>query len=98
MCFHTYSVLGENYFAYYYIIVDLNGPKKPNRVGRDIFYFAVSKKAPHVNQYVYSVSESSTRNSLKSGCNKTNTSWNNGASCFALIVKDGWKIADDYPW
>ena len=41
------------------------------------------------------------RNKLKNGpsaqgyqCNKTGR----GAWCGALIIMDGWKISDDYPW
>ncbi len=34
------------------------------------------------------------RNSLKSDCSKNGT----GTYCAALIMLDGWKMADDYPW
>lgn len=82
------------------IWIDINGKRKPNLFGRDIFYFsywfakntfepftvpADIKATTHdylLGQYTYS-------------CNKTHS---RGYSCAALIMKDGWKISDDYPW
>ncbi len=79
------------------VTIDTNGDKKPNIMGRDIFFFTYylngstnlrGKFIPYGNEY-------STREAIKtSRCNKEG----NGYGCAALIMRDGWKIEDDYPW
>lgn len=85
--------------------IDINGHKKPNTFGKDMFLFSLvkSKKAvlPHAwddGKYDNPIID---RNKLKNGpsvhgyqCNKTGR----GSWCGALIIMDGWKISDDYPW
>ena len=83
------------------ILVDINGDKKPNKNGRDIFMFNYyildsdtnlnGKFLPNGFQYdrEYILSNNST-----GCCNKNKY----GNFCSALIMKDGWRIADDYPW
>jgi hypothetical protein len=85
------------------IYVDINGQKKPNIWGKDIFQFYYyvffgtqgnqnnGKFMPRA--YSYSVEEL-TNNSSEYNCNKDAT----GERCAALIMKQGWKISDDYPW
>lgn len=79
------------------VIIDTNGDKKPNIMGRDVFFFTYylngsenlrGKFIPYGNQQ-------SKRESIKtSNCSKDN----DGYGCAALIMRDGWKIEDDYPW
>ena len=92
---------------YLYLIVDLNGPKKPNRVGRDIFYFALNvpyreggttKKVPLLSGYVYGASEKTTREEMIKDCRGDTSGWPAGKMCTLLIMNDGWEIKDDYPW
>ena len=74
-------------------LVDINGSKRPNRVGQDLFYFE-------------RVSQGETKGIMPTGYNKTkqeiisNCSKNSGDGryCSAKIIQDGWEITDDYPW
>ncbi|MBR6163628.1 prepilin-type N-terminal cleavage/methylation domain-containing protein [bacterium] len=70
--------------------IDINGDKKPNKVGRDIFFFIYDLK-----QGIFSpINPSSSRNDILSNCNKQKS----GTYCATLIMKDSWQIKDDYPW
>ncbi len=95
------------FMNYLYLIVDLNGPKKPNRAGRDIFYFAINvpfreggtaKKLPLLSGYVYATSERTTREEMIKNCRGDTVGWSAGSMCTLLIMNDGWEIKDDYPW
>ena len=79
------SFLNANQFDTTHTIVDLNGAKGPNRFGRDVFRFDRVKNIGFVP---------SGYNSTNIDCKKTTS----GAGCAAKIMKDGWKISDDYPW
>ena len=88
LCFYMFN----HHHNYIYIVVDLNGASKPNRAGRDIFYFALHPKdsGTVIDGLVYGINAQ---------CNKTNTgSWSNGSTCTELIKRNSWKIPKDYPW
>ena len=82
------------------ITVDINGAKGPNIMGIDGFVFYIDESQnqllPVGNQY--------DRNVLRYGtngysCSKDNkTGYYSGSYCAALIMRDGWKISNDYPW
>ncbi len=77
--------------------IDINGQKKPNTYGKDIFHFDYTihdDDNPHSNGKMMPAGYDFSRNSLLNVCNKNE----NGRYCTALIMKDGWKISDDYPW
>ena len=88
------------------IDIDINGDNKPNKFGRDIFslsYPVVLTDYPHLAGKLmpagFNIDFPLTRDELLSErtenrCNKNK----NGGHCFGLIILDGWKIADDYPW
>ncbi len=89
----------ELFYKYTLVIVDINGQKKPNLVGRDIFYF---------RHYIHYGTDDHPVNGKFMPYGYT---WNRGdlvargcgaeqsyTLCAALIMKDGWQIADDYPW
>ena len=88
------------------IFVDLNGKKGPNKYGKDVFDIMLSKISMN-NQYgnfnksgLYMLGHGKNRTELTSGskaCSKTATS-QSGGYCGALIMHDGWKIENDYPW
>lgn len=88
---------GTNYF---YLLVDLNGPSRPNIVGRDIFYFALhfTDNGIVLDGNVYMVSRTTTNAQLIQGCGKAASGWDGGKSCTELIIRNGWKIPKDYPW
>ncbi len=84
------------------IAVDLNGQKKPNRNGKDIFYFNYytnNNFRPQLNgKFTPDALPEADREALLNYgsycCNKEKT----GHWCAALIMKDSWQISDDYPW
>lgn len=87
------------------IIVDINGFKKPNQYGRDIFAFSIQPdfgfipagigytSAMQVAQQTYNRDWFLTGGQER-GCNRKQ----NGFYCAGLIMTDGWEIKDDYPW
>ena len=97
--------------GYLWIFADINGVKGPNRIGRDVFVFdgrnyATGDVDKHFIKF-WNQSPYFDRNILINGdghgygygCNKNDKSdIYLGYSCGALILFDGWKISDDYPW
>ncbi len=85
-----------------YINIDINGNKKPNKMGKDLFVFATTLET---TQDIYKPTgrltangQTQTRETIKNngivGCSQNAR----GEFCSALIIKDGWTIAKDYPW
>ena len=85
----------QNYYSPRFFI-DINGLHKPNRIGRDVFVFGL--RTFEENSFLSPPSYTETRDVLKTnpsnGCNRNYS----GFYCSTLIMKDGWRIADDYPW
>ena len=73
------------------VIVDLNGPKGPNQLGRDVFLFEKVSDAKGNNLYLNGHNYSDSLISL--WCSR-----DNGGFCAEKIRRDGWKITKDYPW
>lgn len=71
-----------------YIIVDLNNSQKPNKLGRDVFWFIRTNKG--ILPYGYEMSA----NTIESSCSSTG----DGYYCTAFIAKNGWEIGGNYPW
>lgn len=80
-------------FAELFLSVDLNGPKKPNILGVDLFYFAIAPEGdfstvvPRLFTWEYS--------QVNEECIK---GYYGGTGCTAKIIRDGWQIKDDYPY
>ena len=72
------------------VLVDINGTQSPNTFGKDVFRVTINYDKNNVMPY--KINNSS--DNIDKDCSKTGK----GETCFAKIVKDGWKIADDYPW
>lgn len=72
------------------VYVDINGLKAPNIVGKDLFSFNVEFQ----NGKVSARFGESTLDVINRYCNKNSS----GDSCAAKIMRDGWKIRNDYPW
>lgn len=70
------------------ISVDINGSKGPNAYGKDYFGFIINNKG------LLPAGNALSEQDLKSNCSKDGMK----TLCTAKIVKDGWKISDDYPW
>lgn len=110
----------SGYSVYYWLhgsgtgmwyIVDVNGLKGPNKLGRDIFAFQANwgisslKKGgyPAGMEYANIVSREKLingdlSNSSSYNCKKLSDKTHSGAYCAAVIMLDGWKITDTYPW
>lgn len=93
-----------------WFVVDINGPKNPNRVGRDVFFMSIypylQNETGKVSLGIHEQCGSGqihtrlTREQLlTSGCATCKRDHSGyGYACGLLIQKDGWTIADDYPW
>lgn len=71
------------------ILIDLNGPKQPNRIGKDTFLFTRTQKEG-IRPLCYNVQEKD--------IDKNCTTSGSGSCCAAKIMKDNWKIKNGYPW
>ena len=101
--FHEYLlpngiILGTlNQYNRISFIVDLNGTKKPNQIGSDIFYFSIYNTEADMRH----------TNSLGCGAAKNYTdayTWvkegyckKGGGTCSCKIIDNGFKIPEDYP-
>lgn len=83
--------------------IDVNGLSKPNRMGIDTFYFfftseyglrPLGDKGTTAYMNFGSYERSTLTGSNGYACNKNKK----GYWCAALIMYDGWKISNDYPW
>ncbi len=93
------------------VLVDINGLKKPNEAGRDIFVFYIHDKdsayipvneredfnnLPIFGFYYTLPGYRMSRNSIIESC-IDNDSVESVHFCTYLIMNDGWEIKDDYP-
>ena len=85
---------------YTYIVVDLNGPKGPNVLGRDVFAFEIASEYVPAKgrQYITLPHHFYGYANPETLCNETSTSRDNGLTCASKIMADGWQITSDYPW
>jgi len=96
------------------IMADINGNKKPNKVGYDRFYFYILPAARSIynagdGNYAYNVpgagvyydgygaSKNTLINDQYRGCSNSCNYNSCMKFCIALIVRNGWRIPDDYP-
>lgn len=80
----------------FWFYVDINGLKKPDKMGKDIFLFALSSTK---NQLYPQGAQITNRAELLDesyigNCNKKM----NGDRCTQIIMLDGWQMKEDYPW
>lgn len=98
-----YGAFGQNpqdpsdvSFLFFKILVDINGHKKPNVLGRDIFYVYISGVDSGSIQMtvkdIFSWPQAENREDKIKYCKY------DGATCAQLIMEDGWQIKKDYPW
>ena len=75
-----------------YVLCDINGAKKPNQLGKDVFYFQriADEKGNDMQPYGYNNSDAT----INSNCSTRGS----GMYCAEKIRRDGWKILKDYPW
>ena len=78
------------------LYIDINGPQKqPNVVGKDLFKFKLIKNSKKIVPHGSTIQGAISSNTV-GGCNKS--SRNPGLYCAFVIMYEGWKIPDYYPW
>ena len=89
-------VLDENgnnvakYTSMQRIFVDINGVNGPNTFGKDVFVFVVDFDKNVVRPYCYK----DNNNYVNDNCKPNG----NGFCCADKIIRNGWKISEDYPF
>ena len=71
-----------------FIRVDINNNRNPNTLGYDVFYFLLKPDRKFIDPYGKNQDEAVINDSCING----------GTYCAAKIMRDGWKIKDDYKW
>jgi len=80
------------------VLIDINGSDtKPNISGIDLFHFILNDKGQLI-PYGQDWTDADLTNKSKFNACTTNYPACGGAVCAAKIMRDGWKIKDDYPW
>ena len=69
-------------------MVDINGNKSPNLLGRDVFVFVFSRKDLVLRENFHNSSSERIYDWCK----------NYGFSCSAMIIKNNWQMPSNYPW
>lgn len=107
--FPSYTFGTITVYGYTVYLIDINGAKNPNRFGRDLFTFIHVPQVPmYYSKINLGIGSIAVPNNGKPGlypagyiedvgwstCSRTKATGN----CTYKIIKDGWKIKDDYPW
>ena len=71
------------------IIVDINGPKGPNIIGRDVFLMQISSE-----KGVVPLCFSYTKKQVNSNCRRNGL----GTCCLKKIMNDSWDFKNGYPF
>lgn len=81
------------------IVVDINGKKGPNKLGRDVFLFAIRFENKFPNFYLEALKNN---DEVLDYCTKDCSKFSNinycGRTCGSKIERNGWEIPADYPW
>lgn len=93
------------------VLIDTNGPQKPNIIGKDVFYFEIrnNKFVPFEWESTYTREQliegisnyagtMACRPSRDSDSDNDKSLHYNLYMCTALLMVDGWEFKDDYPW
>ncbi len=75
------------------IWVDINGPSKPNRYGRDVFELVAISNGGGISPYGYNLTDKEVENKCSSSSSSADES-----TCAERIKRAGWKIDSNYPW
>ncbi len=92
-----------------YALIDINGYKKPNKMGNDIFYFNTRTgkfmpsgwKKDLTREEIFQGYTG--ENGLTFSCKKSKTNNDDDYTdyrhaCTSLLMIDGWEFKEDYPW
>lgn len=101
------TLITLNYDTYmFWVGIDTNGLSNPNTIGIDTFLFIFTTEyglqplGGNGTQTIWSYGDYSrdkVMSTRRYACNKLSAD-GSGYWCTALIINDGWKIKDDYPW
>ncbi len=80
------------------ILVDTNGFKKPNILGRDLFAFGITPSFGFAPSDLGKVEREEALSVKLHMCSKSKSAWKSGYACSLVIMMDGWEIKSDYPW
>ena len=89
--------------AHIHLKIDINGEKRPNTNGKDIFIMTLTSKALNDGVHnvdkpgLYMYGQGLTRDELTAsyyGCARNRV----GYHCGAILLMDGWEMKEDYPW
>lgn len=106
------DVSADNESEIMYITVDTNGPKLPNKLGSDKFYFVLN---PSKGLIPFGGGNNINREDILKGINvpfdgrsvfisckhsksEDNPNDNYRHGCTLLLMMDGWEFKEDYPW
>ena len=86
-----------------YILIDVNGLKKPNQMGTDMFYFDTDTGALMPSGWKAGLTREMLLNGTglircKSTFNENEPNELPRHGCTALLMLDGWEFKKDYPW
>lgn len=92
--------------GYIWLFADVNGAKKPNVVGKDIFVFDIYSYPNTRDRKMYKLKfwneqYINTSDLLTVGdyaCNTIKSVRFSGFNCGAYLMKNNWVMPDDYPW
>ena len=87
---------GEN--IYRGILVDTNGFKKPNILGRDLFAFGITPSLGLAPSHWGKGDREEALSDKLHMCSKSKSAVKSGYACTLVIMMDGWEIKSDYPW
>lgn len=73
------------------IAVDTNGPKAPNTLGRDLFFFAIYRDG-YIDDYKSGANAPLTTAQRDGDSCLSSTEKGSGWGCFGLILKNGWRM------
>lgn len=80
------------------LVIDINGSTKgPNMLGKDVFYFTISPNSS-IKPFGEELPDNNLQATYTFGSCRTNAVYSAGMVCVTKIIRDGWKIKDDYPW
>ena len=86
----TATGLSGGYIPSNWILLDINGGEKPNKIGRDVFMLERLEDGGGVRPYGYEKSNEE----VNANCSKSGK----GQYCAEKIRRAGWRIEKDYPW
>lgn len=84
-----------------FVLIDVNGLKKPNKMGTDIFYFDTESGKFMPSGWEDNLTREKILSRSNYGCKTTKTETDIGDvrhGCTALLMLDGWEFKKDYPW